>query len=81
MARKHLDAVLLNTSDLITETRAALERGVAGEEVLAQVRESLFVPLVEDPCLVRSLSRSCDAIWEQLAGRLPHRAAVAGPTS
>jgi glyoxylase-like metal-dependent hydrolase (beta-lactamase superfamily II) len=81
LARKHLDAVLLNTSDLITETRAALERGVAVEEVLAQVRESLFVPLVEDPCLVRSLGRSCDEIWKQLAGRLPHRAAGAAPTS
>lgn len=69
LARKHLDAITLNTADLIGETAKALESGVAPEEILAQVRESLFSPLVQDPCLIRSLSRSCDAIWQQLSAK------------
>jgi len=76
LARKHLDAIVLNTQDLLSEVARARSQGLLPTDVQAQVRDSFYLPLLADPCLVRSLQNSCDAVWRQLAN-----AALEAPTN
>jgi len=66
LARKHLSTLAQTSKDLIEECQKALQDGVSPDEILAQVRESLYSPLAQDPFLVESMNRSFDAITKQL---------------
>lgn len=71
LARKHLDAIVLNTQDLLSEVARARSEGLSAAEVQSQVRDSFYLPSLADPCLVRSLQHSCEAVWNQLSSAAP----------
>jgi glyoxylase-like metal-dependent hydrolase (beta-lactamase superfamily II) len=65
--RKHLDGIAVNTADLMTETAQALREGVPHEEIRTQIRDAFFVSSLRDPCVLRSLEATFEAVWQLLA--------------
>lgn len=66
LARKHLTTVAQTSTDLLNECQKAREDGVSTQEIVEQVKESLYAPLAQDPFLVESMNRSFDAITRQM---------------
>jgi glyoxylase-like metal-dependent hydrolase (beta-lactamase superfamily II) len=66
LATKHLDMVVMNTNDLITQVQHAHETGIPDEEIRKQVRDAFYNTALRDPCLIHSLQQSFDAIWKQV---------------
>lgn len=66
LVRKHLDQLMLNTTDLANEVRQALRDGLTQEGVLQQVQNAFYSEPSGDPCLQRALADSCKAVWQQL---------------
>jgi len=66
LAVKHLDMVVTNTNDLIAQVQQAHETGISDEEIRKQVRDAFYSTSLRDPCLIRSLEESFDAIWKQV---------------
>jgi hypothetical protein len=67
LARKHLTALAQTSTDLSEECQKARKDGVSVDEILAQVKESLYAPIVNDPFLVESLNCSFEAVTSQLS--------------
>lgn len=66
LVRKHLEAIVQNTNDLLAETKRARASGISDDEIRSQIREAFYLPTLHDPCLLHSLSESFEAIWGQL---------------
>lgn len=69
LVRKHLDAIVQNTKDLLAEVKRAKFEGLSEDEIRAQVREAFYVPALQDACLVRSLDETLEAAWSQAAAQ------------
>lgn len=67
LARKHLSSLAQNCRDIVAEYNRAIGEGVALDEIVGQIREAFYTPVVEDPFLAESMTASCDAILAQLA--------------
>lgn len=66
LVRKHIEAIVQNTNDLLSEAKRARSQGISDDEVQAQIREAFYVPALPDPCLMRSLEQSFEAVWKQV---------------
>ncbi len=66
LARKHLAALAQTSTDLINECQKARQDGVSTQEIVEQVKESLYAPLAQDPFLVESMHRSFGSVTTQL---------------
>ena len=67
LARKHLTALTQNSTDLVKECQKARTDGVPVDEIVAQVKESLYAPIVSDPFLIESMNASFNAVVKQLS--------------
>jgi len=67
LVKKHLDAVVLNTHDLISESKKALANGFSPDEVRQQIKSWFYGTTLRDPCLRASLEGSFEAIVKQLS--------------
>ena len=65
LVRKHLEAIVQNTKDLLAEVKRAKFEGLGEEEIRSQVREAFYLPALQDACLVRSLQHTLDSVWSQ----------------
>lgn len=66
LVRKHLDALVQNSEDLISEVRLALADNVPAETIRKSVLESFFTQPSRDPFLQSALSRTFERVCEQL---------------
>lgn len=67
LARKHLTALTQISADLVKECQKARTDGVPVDEVVAQVKESLYAPIANDPFLIESMNSSFESVIRQLA--------------
>jgi len=67
LARKHLSSLAQNCRDIVAEYNRAIADGVPLEEIVGQIKEAFYTPVVEDPFLAESMTASCNAILAQLA--------------
>lgn len=68
LVRKHLEAIVQNTNDLISELKRARAEGMSDDEIRAQIREAFYLPSLRDHCLLKSLDQSFEAVWAQVSG-------------
>lgn len=66
LVRRHLHAVVQNTSDVVREAAAAREAGATPETICAAIRDSFYRTESRDPCVLRSLEMTFKAIVQQL---------------
>lgn len=67
LVRKHLEAIVQNTSDLISEVKRARAEGMNDDEIRSQIREAFYVPSLPDHCLLKSLDESFSSVWAQIS--------------
>lgn len=67
LVRKHLEAIVQNTNDLISEVKRARAEGIQDEEIRSQIRDAFYAPGLRDLCLLRSLEESFSAVWAQVS--------------
>lgn len=67
LARKHLSALSQNCKDIVAEYKRAAAEGVPLDEIAAQIKESFYSPVVQDPFVSQSMEASFQALLSQLA--------------
>jgi glyoxylase-like metal-dependent hydrolase (beta-lactamase superfamily II) len=66
LVKKHLESVIQNTDDLLTESRKALANGFSPDEVRQQIKGWFYTSTLRDPCLRASLEGTFNAVVKQL---------------
>lgn len=66
LARKHLEAVIQNTSDLKREAAKAHSDGVSDLDIRENIKKAFYTREDSDPVLERVLERSFEGVWQQL---------------
>lgn len=66
LVRKHLQGIVQNTADLISESKKAKESAISEEEILASIKESFYREESGNPLLRANMEKSLIAIWEQV---------------
>ncbi len=66
LVKKHLEALIQNTEDIIVESKKALGNGVSREEVDQQIKAWFYTSTQRDPCLQESLEHTFKSILAQI---------------
>lgn len=67
LVRKHIQSIVQNTADLISECKAAFKSGIPEADMQFSIRESFYTTESADPTLRHNYERSFNEIWKQLA--------------
>lgn len=66
LVKKHIEAVVQNTEDIIAESKKALGNGFSREEVDQQIKAWFYTSTQLDPCLQESLEQTFKSILSQI---------------
>ncbi len=66
LVRDHVQNMLQNMEDLLTECRKAFKAGLSDEEVRASLQRSFYTSTSKDPLVAFLLEHTFLAIWEQV---------------
>jgi hypothetical protein len=66
LVRRHLQAIIQNTSDLFNECKSAREQAVPESEIKQAIFDSFYNHPSQDAALQTGLKRSFEAVWRQV---------------
>ena len=66
LVRKHLQAIVQNTEDMLTESSNAYMSRTPDSDIKFSIKDAFFTTDINDPLLANNLEQSYMAIWDQV---------------
>jgi glyoxylase-like metal-dependent hydrolase (beta-lactamase superfamily II) len=66
LAKKHIEALRENLTDIQDQVKSGLQQGIAPSEIREQLREAFYSPLPDDIYLAHAMQRSFQALYQQV---------------